>query len=56
MRSAGSLAWAGLYNVFYWWDPTSGVAATILMQFVPFQDPRAMELYTNFEKAVYASH
>ena len=56
MRSAGSLAWAGLYNVFYWWDPTNGVAATILMQFVPFQDPRAMELYTNFEKAVYASH
>lgn len=39
MRSAGSLAWAGLYNVFYWWDPTSGVAATILMQFVPFQGP-----------------
>ena len=55
MRAAGSLGWAGLFNVFYWWDPTNGVAATILMQLVPFQDPRAMELYANFEKAVYAS-
>jgi len=26
--------------VFYWWDPSNSVAAVILMQLVPFQDPR----------------
>lgn len=55
MRGAGSLAWAGLFNVFYWWDPTNRVAPTILMQLLPFQDREAMDLYTTFEKAVYAT-
>src|SRR3989442_669970 len=37
-RSAGSLAWAGLSNTFYWIDPKKGICATIMMQFLPFVD------------------
>lgn len=55
MRSAGSLSWAGLFNVFYWWDPTRQLVAAIASQLLPFQDPRAMALYGEFERAVYRS-
>lgn len=53
MRSAGSLSWAGLLNLFYWWDPTRKLAATFATQLLPFQDPRVMALFVDFEKAVY---
>ena len=52
-RSAGSLAWAGLSNCYYWLDPAAGVAGVILMQLLPFADPRALEIFAAFERAVY---
>ena len=54
-RSAGSLAWAGLSNTFYWIDPKKGICATIMMQFLPFVDKEAVGLLTDFERAVYSS-
>jgi methyl acetate hydrolase len=54
-RSAGSLAWAGIDNTFYWIDPKRGVCAVIMMQFLPFVDPQAVGLLGDFERAVYAS-
>ena len=54
-RAAGSLAWAGLYNTFYWIDPKSGICAGLLMQFLPFVDKEAVGLLNDFERAVYAS-
>lgn len=53
-RSAGSLAWAGFYNTFYWIDPKRSLCATIMMQFLPFCDPAAVSLLREFEQAVYA--
>ena len=53
MRSAGSLSWAGPLNLFYWWDPKRKLAAAFATQLLPFQDPRVMTLFVNFEKAVY---
>ena len=53
-RSAGSLAWAGLFNSYYWLDPAKRVAGVILMQLLPFADPRAVALYGRFERGVYA--
>jgi CubicO group peptidase (beta-lactamase class C family) len=53
-RAAGSLAWAGLYNTFYWIDPKSSVCAVILMQFLPFVDKEAVGMLNDFERAVYA--
>ena len=52
-RSAGSLAWAGLYNTFYWIDPARDLCAVILMQFLPFVDKEAVGMLGDFERAVY---
>jgi CubicO group peptidase (beta-lactamase class C family) len=54
-RSAGSGAWAGLPNCYYWVDPAAKVAGVILMQFLPFADPKALAAFSAFERAVYAA-
>jgi CubicO group peptidase (beta-lactamase class C family) len=54
-RSAGSLAWAGLGNTYFWIDPTNRLAGIILMQLIPFADPKALALLDSFEEAVYAA-
>ena len=53
-RSAGSLAWGGIRNTFYWIDPKRDIAAVLLMQFLPFCDDAAMGMMRDFERAVYA--
>jgi CubicO group peptidase (beta-lactamase class C family) len=55
-RSAGSLAWAGLANTFFWIDPRRKIGGLTLMQVLPFVDRRALAVFTAFEKAVYASY
>jgi methyl acetate hydrolase len=42
-RSAGSLAWAGLANTYYWIDPARDVAGVILMQVLPFADQKCLD-------------
>ena len=43
-RSAGSLAWAGLANTYFWLDPAEGVAGVALMQILPFADAKALDV------------
>ena len=52
-RSAGSLAWAGLDNTFYWIDPKRKMCAVLMMQFLPFVDKEAVGILGDFERAVY---
>lgn len=52
-RSAGSLAWAGLYNSYYWLDPVRQVTGVIFTQILPFGDPTVLELLDSFERALY---
>ncbi|MEA2832983.1 MAG: methyl acetate hydrolase [Methylobacteriaceae bacterium] len=52
-RSAGSLAWAGLANTYYWIDPTRNVGGVILTQLFPFADKSVLGLFSGFERAVY---
>jgi CubicO group peptidase (beta-lactamase class C family) len=52
-RAAGSQAWAGICNTFFWFDPASDVAAVLLMQLLPFADPGALAVLGAFERAVY---
>jgi methyl acetate hydrolase len=52
-RSAGSLAWAGLGNTYFWIDPKRRVAGVILMQLLPFGDPDALDAFSQFERATY---
>lgn len=54
-RSAHSLAWAGLFNSYFWIDRAKGIAGVFLAQLLPFVDERALALYLDFEKAVYDS-
>ena len=53
MRSPGSLSWGGINNTYFWIDPTRGVAGTILMQYLPFADAKALEVYRAFERGTY---
>lgn len=52
-RSAGSLAWAGLANTYFWIDRTRRVAGVFLSQVLPFYDHTAIDLFRKFETEVY---
>ena len=52
-RHAGALCWAGLGNTYFWIDPEAGIAGVILMQLLPFADPKALALLEKFEQALY---
>jgi len=52
-RSAGSLAWAGLANTYFWIDRTKRVSGVFLSQLLPFYDATALDLLGTFETEVY---
>jgi len=51
-RRAGSQTWAGLYNTYYWIDPSTRVAGVIMMQILPFADRPALKVYREFEQGI----
>jgi CubicO group peptidase (beta-lactamase class C family) len=53
-RAAGSLAWAGLANTYFWIDRENGVCGVLMTQILPFADPEVLDLLAQFETAVYA--
>ena len=53
-RAPGSLAWAGIANSYYWVDPASGICGLVMMQFLPFGDPAAQDVYAAVERLAYA--
>ena len=54
-RRAWSGGWMGLFNTYFWVDPTAGVAGAVYTQALPFLLPEAARLADDFETAVYAS-
>jgi methyl acetate hydrolase len=52
-RPAGSLAWAGLANLFFWIDRRNDIAGFWATQIFPFGDPASFGAYLDFETAVY---
>jgi methyl acetate hydrolase len=52
-RPAGSLAWAGLANLFYWIDRQNGIGGFWATQILPFLDGVSIPGYFDFETAVY---
>lgn len=52
-RPAGSLAWAGMANLYYWIDRRNGVGGFWASQVFPFLDPASLNGYLAFETAVY---
>jgi len=55
MRAPGSGTWAGIFNSHFWVDRGTGVTGAIYSQFLPFVTPEALQMYADFEKALYAS-
>jgi CubicO group peptidase (beta-lactamase class C family) len=54
-RAAGSLAWAGLANTYFWIDRSKQVCGVFLSQVLPFYDAIAVDLLVKFETEVYQS-
>ncbi len=52
-RAAGSLAWGGLGNLYFWIDRRNGVAGFWASQLFPFMDPIALGGALAFETALY---
>jgi len=53
-RPAGTLAWAGLANSYYWIDRENGIGGAYMTQILPFADEGSVGLFTELETAVYA--
>lgn len=53
-RPAGSYAWAGLGNTYYFVDPKNSIGAIISTQVLPFADPQLMQMKDEWESLVYS--
>ncbi|KAK4460378.1 beta-lactamase/transpeptidase-like protein [Cladorrhinum samala] len=53
-RRAGSGAWAGIWNLYYWVDIKSGKLGAVFTNLLPFVDPEVMALFDKLEEFVYA--
>jgi len=51
---AGTLSWAGLANSYFWIDRTNGVGGCYLSQILPFADEGSINLFYDFQRAVYS--
>ena len=52
-RASGSLAWAGIYNTYFWVDRSQDVCGVFMTQILPFFDDRIVDLFGEFERAIY---
>ncbi len=52
-RSAGSYAWGGICNTYFWVDPEARIAAALFLQMSPFADNDCVALLRQFETIVY---
>jgi CubicO group peptidase (beta-lactamase class C family) len=49
------MAWAGIFNTFFWIDREKQVGAVLMSQMLPGLDPGPQKLIEDFDKAVYTS-
>jgi CubicO group peptidase (beta-lactamase class C family) len=54
-RAAGSGAWAGIFNTYFWVDPAHQVTGAMYTQCLPFVHPDVLRVYADFERALYTS-
>ncbi|KAI1615844.1 beta-lactamase [Exophiala viscosa] len=52
-RKKNSGAWAGLGNLYYWIDPTSGLAGMVTTQVFPFFHPVPLKIFDELERVAY---
>jgi len=54
-RPAGSLAWAGLRNTFFWIDLENDIGGVYMSQLLPFVDEKVLQAFHDFESAYYGA-
>jgi CubicO group peptidase (beta-lactamase class C family) len=54
-RAAGSLAWAGIANTYFWIDTQNQVGGVFATQILPFFDDRCLKTFRAVEHAAYRS-
>lgn len=54
-RSPGSLAWAGIFNSYYWIDPVAGLGGVFMSQLAPFGDAGALACFGALERMAYST-
>jgi methyl acetate hydrolase len=52
-RSAGSIAWAGLCNCYFWVDHKKDISGGLMTQIFPFFDHKVVNLFRDFETVIY---
>ncbi|KAL6252457.1 hypothetical protein RBB50_000176 [Rhinocladiella similis] len=52
-RKAGSAAWCGLGNLYYWIDPSSKIAGMVGTSVLPFLNSTVLHLFDEVERAAY---
>ncbi|HTH54512.1 MAG TPA: serine hydrolase domain-containing protein [Cyclobacteriaceae bacterium] len=53
-RKAGTILWGGLMNTYFFIDYTSGIAASIYTQHLPFNHPATTQLFNRFSELIYS--
>ncbi|KAK3293195.1 beta-lactamase/transpeptidase-like protein [Chaetomium fimeti] len=53
-RRKGSLMWSGMCNSRWWIDRETGIGAAMVVNVYPYNDPTALKMYDELERAVYA--
>jgi CubicO group peptidase (beta-lactamase class C family) len=54
-RHAGSGAWAGMFNTYFWIDRSARLTGAVYTQCSPFVTPSALRVYDDVERALYAT-
>ncbi|KAM3075988.1 hypothetical protein ACMFMF_005334 [Clarireedia jacksonii] len=54
-RKKGAMHWGGLPNLAWWCDREAGVSGIYASQLIPTGDKRVLEMFVEFERAVYES-
>jgi CubicO group peptidase (beta-lactamase class C family) len=54
-RGANTLAWAGIFNTFFWIDREKGICAVLMTQMSPGLDEGPRKLLEDFDRAVYSA-
>jgi len=55
LRSQDSFSWAGSNTMFFWVDPKCGIAAVLLMHYLPFHDKAVLMVHDGFKRRIYES-
>lgn len=52
-RGANTMAWAGVYNTFFWIDRDKQIGAVLFSQMLPYLDAQVKTVLEDFDRAVY---